>query len=60
MGLTVTAPSYKATKPHKLCGDCYRAEFGTATPGTYTWGRECTRCHTPTPSRATLVKVDRA
>lgn len=46
-------------RPEKLCHACYLALFPGQPVGMLTWGRECTECHTPTPSLSTLIKVER-
>lgn len=43
----------------KLCRTCYDKEFPDTRPGVITLGRQCTRCHIPTPPGATLIKVNR-
>lgn len=50
--------TFKATLPDKLCWACFRERFPDAQPGTFTWGRECTACHKPTPTLSVLVKVN--
>lgn len=43
----------------KLCAACYEATFPGTKARTVTWGRQCSACHKPTPSFATLFKVER-
>lgn len=42
----------------KLCDACYAAEYPNTKPRIRTWGRQCSSCHKPTPSLATLIKVE--
>lgn len=44
----------------KLCGKCFSLLCPGQETGALTWGRECHWCRTPTPSLATLIKVDLA
>lgn len=52
--------TFRAARPAKLCMDCFSELYPGQMPGTFTWGRECTKCHKPTPSLARLVKIDAA
>lgn len=42
----------------KVCRDCFRDMFGAQLKiQTLTWGRECARCHKPTPTMTTMAKI---
>lgn len=42
----------------KICRPCFFRRYPDRQPATVTWGAACDDCGTPTPSRATLVKVE--